>query len=155
MGWDRTNTTSHAGHVGHSSSQWLHAQCYIYLSHVPSSKLALSQIFQVPRRRKKLCVLQVYRYQPKQDLGSSSLSLLPNGTIPTCPSAKLLSTGPLGLIQDLQQLLYPFRCCSFNCSYKPGLPDLSLFCRPIFVYKDIYAATQFQLPVGPFITQPL
>lgn len=68
---------------------------------------------------------------------------------------KPISAGLLGLIQDLQQLLYPFRSYSFNCPYKLDLPDLLLFCRPIFVYKEIYKATQFQLHVGPFIAQPL
>lgn len=101
--------------------------------------MAQSQIFQVPRRRKKLCVLRVCRHQPKQDLGSSSSSLLPNGTMPTacCPSAKLLSAGLLGLIQDLQQLLYPFRCCSFNCPYKPGLPDLSLLQTHLCLQRNL------------------
>jgi len=86
---------------------------------------------------------------PQQDNTHHLLSLCKAG------DRKPISAGLLGLIQDLQQLLYPFRSCSFNCPYRLDLPDLSLFCRPIFVYKEIYAATQFQLSVGPFIAQNL
>lgn len=86
---------------------------------------------------------------PQRDNSHRLLSLCKAG------DRKLISAGLLGLIQDLQQLLYPFRSYSFHCPHKLDLPDLLLFCRTIFVYKEIYAATQFQLPVGPFIAQPL
>lgn len=98
---------------------------------------------------------------PKQDLVSYSSSLLPSGTMPTPrgpsaqPATEPIPAGLPGLSQDLQQLLYPFRSCSFHCPCKLDLPERSLSCRSIFVYKEIYAATQFQPPAGPFIAQPL
>lgn len=52
---------------------------------------------------------------PQQDNTCHLLSLCRAG------DRKLISAGLLGLIHDLQQLLYPFRSYSFNCPYNMDL----------------------------------
>lgn len=126
----------------------------IFASTVPTNTSHTLDILGTQENAEALC--PTVRPLPKQDLVSYSSSLLPRGTIatPRCPSAQPatepIPAGLPGLSQDLQQLLYPVRSCSFNRPYKLDLPERSLSCRPIFVYKEIYAATQFQPPAGPF-----
>lgn len=143
MGWDRTDTRAMQG-------MWdtLLANDFM-LGVIFISAMCLHQNW--PQVRYFRNPGEGRGFVSKAGPGELQLISAPHGTMPTWPSAELRAAALLGLIQDLQQLLYPFRCCSFNCPYKPGLPDLSLFCRPFFVYKEIRAATQFRLPVAPLL----